>query len=157
MSVLPEVSLAHIEKELEEARDLIESLELDLDTSMLSEEDLRFRVSGHAPDNELYIVEFSCDNYREFPPLVEMIDPESGEAGVKRAYPKGIFHNNQLCICARFNRKSYAEYSGIHSGWEYGDWKQNPEADHLGGMISHIFRAIDGRMQGRSYQGRLGE
>lgn len=154
MSVLPEVSLAHIEKELKKARDLIEAMGLDLDTSMLSEEDLRFRVSGHATDDELYIVEFRCDHYRELPPYVEMIDPESGDVGVKRAYPKGVFHK-ESCICARFNRKSYADHSGIHSSWEYGNWKQNPEADHLGGMISHIFRAIDGRMQGRSYQGRL--
>lgn len=156
MAVQPEVSLAYIRNELDKARPLVDKWGLDLDTSMLEKEDLRFRVSGRAPDDELYIVEFRCDDYREIPPHVELIDPESEEAGVERAYPKGVFHGHP-CICARFNRKSYADYAGIHSGWNYGDWTQESATDHLGGMISHVFRAIEGRMEGRSYQGRMGE
>lgn len=153
MAVQPDISLAHVRKELKEGRDLIDDWGLDLDTSMLAEDDLRFRVSGRASDGELYIVEFRCDDYREIPPFVEFIDPESGEAGITRAYPKGVFHKKP-CVCARFNRKSYAEHTGLHSGWEYGNWGQEAATNHLGGMIAHIFRAIEGRMQGRSYQGR---
>lgn len=145
MAVQPKVSLAHVKRELDEARDLIEDWGLELDTSMLEEDDLRFRVKGPGPNGERYIVEFRCDDYRELPPYVEFIDPDTGEAGVDRAYPDGVFHGTP-CICARFNRKSYAGYSGVHSEWEYANWDQEAATNHLGGMISHIFRAIEGRM-----------
>lgn len=151
MSVLASVSLAHVEKELEQAEPHLEGLSLQLDTSMLSEDELRFRVSGEScVDGELYIVEFRCDDYREKPPFVEMIDPRSGEAGTSHAYAD-CFHS-EPCICARFNRKTYPEHTDLHSDWEYGDWANDPETDHLGGMISHIWSHIHG-YQG-NYSGR---
>lgn len=151
MTVLSEVSFAHIEEELEEAEPQIRALGLDLDTSMLSEEDPRFRVSGTSrADGELYIVEFRCDDYREKPPFVEMVDPESGELGTKHAYPT-CFHS-EPCICARFNRKTYPEYSGLHSDWDLGEWADDADVERLSGMISHIFSQIHGYWD--NYSGR---
>lgn len=151
MKVPRDVSLTYVEKELEEAEVHIDGLGLQLDTSMLSEDDLRFRVSGESrADGEPYIVEFRCDDYRAIPAYVEMIDPESGEPGTEHAYPD-CFHNRP-CICARFNRKTYPEHTGLHGSWEYGDWATDGTTDHLGGMISHIWGHIHGH-QG-NYGGR---
>lgn len=151
MKVPRDVSLAQVENELEEAEAHLGSLGLRLDTSMLTAEDLRFRIAGASfADGEPYIVEFQCDDYRAIPPYVEMIDPDSGEPGTKHAYPN-CFHNRP-CICARFNRKTYPEHTGLHGDWKYGDWATDGTIDHLGGMISHIWGHIHGH-QG-SYTGR---
>lgn len=153
MSVLPEISLDHVQRELVEAQPLIGAMGLELDSSMLNVKDLRFRISGRASkDDELYIAEFRCANYRELPPYVEMIDPDTGVPGTRHAYPKG-FHGHP-CICARFNRKTYREFSGVHKDWQFGDWAQERATDHLGGMIAHIFNSIEGRL-GRQNKGRM--
>ncbi len=80
-----------------------------------------------------------------------MIDPKTGEAGTRHAYPN-VFHNRP-CICARFNRKTYPSHTGLHGEWKFGDWAEDGITDHLGGMISHIFASIDGRNR-RTYTGR---
>ena len=63
------------------------------------------------------ILEVQCDNYTEWPPLLEFIDPDTKESGTKHAYPRGndSFFNDQLpCICNPCSRKSYKEYGGPH-------------------------------------------
>lgn len=151
MSVPSAVSLAHVEAELTEAESFIEALGLTLDTSNLCQEDLRFRLSGESwADSEVYIAEFQCDDYREKPPLVEFVDPESGELGTRHAYPN-CFHNRP-CICARYNRKTYSGHTGLHADWKYGDWTGDGSTDRLGGMISHMWGYIHGH-QG-NYSGR---
>lgn len=155
MSVSSEISLNHILRELKEASSFLEKTNIQLDDSMLHRDNLVFHVKIRASkDDELYIVEFRCDDYRHLPPYVEMIDPNTGEAGVKSAYPKDLFHPH-LCICARFNRKTYQEHSGLHKKWNYGDWQNEVSTNHLGGMISHIYNAIQGRMNGKPYKGRM--
>lgn len=152
MTVPSSVSLECVEHELEEAESIIDGLGLELDRSMLSEDDLRFRVRGRSRvDGQTYIVEFRCDDYREKPPFIEMIDPDSSEAGTRRAYPN-CFHG-EPCVCARFNRKTYSGHTDLHSEWEFGDWADEPTTDHLGGMISHIWRYIHG-LEG-NYSGRM--
>lgn len=154
MAVLIQISLDHVRRELDEAGDLIQSMGLKVDDSMLSEHDLRFRISGRSrSDDELYVVEFQCDDYRELPPFVEFVDPKTGQLGTRRAYPN-VFHGHP-CICARFNRKAYTGYSGLHSDWAFGDWTAERATDHIGGMISHIFGAILGHRSGYNYTGRL--
>lgn len=154
MSVLPEISLDHIERELEEASSFLSKTSIEIDTSMLNVDNLVFRASFTAPkDDELYIAEFECDNYREIPPYVEFINPETGERGTKNSYPN-VFHGNP-CICARFNRKTYSSNADIHSDWKYGDWQKEDAINHLGGMLSHIYNALRSRMNNREYNGRM--
>lgn len=151
MSVPPEVAHGYVVAELEQAQEVIQCLDLTLDTSMFGEANLRFRVSGKSRvDGEPYVVEFQCDGYRAIPPFVEFVDPRSGALGPKQAYPS-CFHNHP-CICARYNRKTYPDHSALHRKWSYGDWSSERETDHLGGMISHIWSHIHG-YQG-SYNGR---
>ena len=143
MTVPPLVSRNLVRQELEEAQHIIGALGLHLHSDDLRVDHLRFRVSGHSrQDRERYIVEFQCDGYPDLPPLVEMIDPQSGQPGTRYAYPR-CFHA-EPCICARFNRKAYGGYTGLHSEWEHVDWSRDGNTNHLGGMINYIFSRIHG-------------
>lgn len=155
MSVLPSISLGHVQEELAETKGLIDGLGLSLDASMLSKRDLRFRVRGCSrKDDELYIVEFRCDDYRELPPWIELIDPQSGEGDVKSAYPD-CFHGYPV-VCAQFNRKAYPEHSGLHENrWTLQQWSEEAAIIRLGGMINHIFTAIHGYAVNMNYSGRM--
>lgn len=151
MSVLPQVSLAHVRRELSDAEGIITGLDLDLDTSRLTVDNLEFTIRGRSwVDDEPYVIEFRCDDYREMPPWVEMIDPDTREAGTPHAYAD-CFHKHP-CICARYNRKTYGDHARLHRPWQYGDWGNDPQTNHLGGMISHIWSHIHG-LQG-NYTGR---
>ena len=149
----PEVSLHHVRAELERAAPIIELFRLVVDASMLSEEDLRIRVTGVSRvDEETYVVEMNFDGYRAIPPFVEFVHPETGECGIKAAYPSG-FHTHP-CICARYNRKTYRDHSKLHARWQFGDWSSDPGTEHVGGMLNHIFATINGHFS--TYQGRMG-
>ena len=66
--VPPEVSLYHVQAELQRAKPYVELFGLDVDTSMLSEKDLRIRVTGSSrTDEETYVVEMRFDGYRAIP------------------------------------------------------------------------------------------
>ena len=148
-----EVSLYHVQTELGRAALIVELFGLAVDTAMLSEEDLRIRVTGVSRvDQEAYVVEMRFDGYREIPPLVEFVHPETGELGVRAAYPS-CFHDHP-CICARYNRKTYRGHSNIHSRWQYGDWSSEPGTEQIGGMLNHIFASINDHFD--SYKGRMG-
>ena len=147
-----EVSLHYVQVELQRAAPIVELFDLDVDTSMLSESDLRIRVIGASRvDEEKYVVEMHFDGYRAIPPFVEFLDPETGEAGTRPAYPTG-FHSHP-CICAVFNRKTYGGHSGLHSKWKFGDWASNPATDHIGGMLNHVFATINNHFG--TYEGRM--
>jgi hypothetical protein len=90
-------------------------------------ERLTVRVTMHAHNGDLFIVEVLCDNYKEAPPFFEFIDPDSGVPGSIHAYPKGndsFFNTSGPCICAPFNRKAYKSVvaTGPHADWSLGDW-----------------------------------
>ena len=151
MSVMPAVSLRLVRAELAAAGPMIQGLGLQLDSGQLQVDNLRFRVSGRSQvDQELYTVEFVCDDYRELPPFIEMVDPDSAELGTKRAYPN-CFHATP-CICAQYNRKTYRGHTNLHNEWEFGEWTTDRTTDHLGGMINHIFSHIHGHVG--NYSGR---
>ena len=151
MSVMPAVSLECVRAELAEAGPMIHGLGLQLDSSQLRIDNLRFRVCGRSRvDEEPYVVEFQCDDYRELPPFIEMVDPNSDELGTKHAYPN-CFHAKP-CICARYNRKTYQGHTNLHPEWEFGEWAIDPSTDHLGGMINHVFSHINGFVG--NYSGR---
>lgn len=156
--VPPEVSLHHIRTELEQAKPIVDCFRLQVDTSMLSQDDLRVRVTGASRvDSETYVVEMRFDGYRMIPPFVEFVDPSTGEPGARSAYPS-CFHGHP-CICSRYNRKTYQGHSGLHSDWHYGDWSSEPSTESIGGMLNHIFASINGHLddyQGHQpYKGRM--
>ena len=149
----PEVSLHHVQAELQRAEPIIQVFGLDVDASMISEEDLRIRVTGISrTEKETYVVEMRFDGYRGIPPFVEFVHPETGELGVRAAYPS-CFHQ-RLCICARYDRKTYKGHSGLHSDWQYGDWSSEPGTEEIGGMLNHIFASINNHFG--NYRGRMG-
>ena len=151
--VPPEVSLYHVQAELQRAKPYVELFGLDVDTSMLSEKDLRIRVTGSSrTDEETYVVEMRFDGYRAIPPFVEFVHPETDEIGVRSAYPS-CFHDHP-CICARYNRKTYGQHSGVHREWQFGDWASDPGTTHIGGMLNHIFASINNHFG--TYKGRKG-
>lgn len=150
--VPPEVSLNHVQTELERAGPIVELFRLVVDTTMLSEEDLRLRVTGVSRvDEEMYVVEMRFDGYRAIPPYVEFVHRETGERGVRSAYPS-CFHRHP-CICAPYNRKTYPEHTGLHSDWRYGDWSSEPGTEQISGMLNHIFASINNHFE--SYKGRM--
>ena len=86
-------------------------------------------VTMYSHAGDLFIIEAQCDNYKEVPPFFELLDPVSGERGVKSAYPKGhdsLFHDAP-CLCAPFNRKAYKAIDplGPHADWNLGDWTRS--------------------------------
>jgi hypothetical protein len=84
--------------------------------------DLAVLATLYAHDGELFIVRFECSDYKECPPTVEFLDPETGEPGTRHAYPKGncsFFHEKGPCICAPFNRKAYGL---VHTDWAFANW-----------------------------------
>ena len=148
----PEVSLHHVQAELERAEPIVELFGLDVDTSMLSEEDLRIRVTGVSrADEETYVVEMRFDRYRFTPPFVEFVHPDTGDLGVRAAYPS-CFHGHP-CICTRYNRKTYPGHGNLHADWQYGDWASVPSTADIGGMLNHIFASINNHFG--SYEGRM--
>jgi hypothetical protein len=124
MAVAPIVTRAIIEEQLKQLRELGEShgWEIHADLSALKVE---CRMRAHNGDR--FIVEADCENYQEWPPFFEFIDPDTGARGTKRAYPKttdSFFHESGPCICAPFNRKAYRAVvgTGPHGDWAFGDW-----------------------------------
>ncbi|WP_419167802.1 hypothetical protein [Candidatus Palauibacter sp.] len=132
----------HVRAELQRAEPFVKLFGLDVDTSMLTEGDLRIRVTGASRDDgERYVVEMLFDGYRAIPPFVEFVDPYTGEVGIRSAYPS-CFHNHP-CICAPYNRKTYGGHSEVHPEWQFGDWASNPGTEDIGGMLNHIFASIN--------------
>lgn len=114
-------------------------------------------------DDEKYILEVNCENYNEWPPLLEFIDPETGESGTHNAYPDGgdsFFNRMQSmgCICNPCSRKSYKGYDGPHkddTSWILTGWKSNPKVSSLI-TLSAIITAIHRRINDESkYKGRM--
>jgi hypothetical protein len=94
-------------------------------TIELFPDELRFTVQmTSGVDGEQYILEFRCDDYKELPPYIELIHPDTGERGSANAYPRNgrSFFHTYPCICAPFNRKAYSGYAGIHGDWSIGNW-----------------------------------
>lgn len=107
---------------------------------------------NHA-DSEKYSLEFNCEDYKEKPPFIEMIDVRNGQWGTPSAYPagNGFFNSSQLFICNYFNRKSYRDHTSLHTDWQYDNWIANSKGfSTLGDMLSKIY------MELQTCKGRLG-
>lgn len=129
-------------------------------------EALRMVARMRAHNGDLYIVEAQLDNYKEWPPFFEFIDPDSGQRGTPRAYPQSngdnFFHTSGPCICAPFNRKAYkfVVNTGPHADWQFSDWMTSKangfdwsRVTTLGDMLGMIQTRL---MIPTLYKGRMG-
>lgn len=106
-------------------------------------------------DNQVFIVEAKCDDYKALPPIFEFIHPETSERGTPTCYPAGgsYFHKTP-CICVQWNRKAYRQLGGPHGNWEMINWmKARPGMTTLGDMFHLIQIEINKKSQ---YTGRMG-
>lgn len=163
MAVTPEVSALHFQRELARAKPLAEAEGWKLEVIG----DLQLRATIIAPASllgappqygeETYIFEFNFDNYREIPPLVDVVHPQTGERNMPSCFPtggKGFFYagSGRLDrICARWSRNAYGELAGPHSDWRFGDWASQSDGRSELGPILALLRNL---LRDPSYQGR---
>ena len=131
--------------------------------SKIDEEKQTFIVKMKSPiDNEQYIIEIKFDNYNEWPPYIEFIDPTTDQNGTKNSYPlsKGdhnsFFNTQHPCICHPCSRKAYKEYTGLHKDdWKMIGWQNNQSVGTLTDIRS-ILLAIYHRISNTMvYAGRM--
>lgn len=105
-------------------------------------------------DQEMFIIEARCDNYKEIPPFFELVHPVTGERGTRACYPSsGSYFHSTPCICVQWNRKAYHSQGGPHKDWELANWLQaRPGMLTLGDMFHLIQKEINKRGQ---YKGRM--
>lgn len=109
-------------------------------------------------DDQEYILSVKFDNYKEWPPYLEFIDPITGMEGTKNAYPLGddSFFHSHPCICHPYSRKAYSNYSNVHKDdWSLIGWQQNPKVTTLTNLES-MLKAIYARINNELfYKGRM--
>lgn len=159
MSVDPRISIEIVRKEIQKCQPAINRFNWEV--SGVDGENQKFTVKMKSPiDAERYTIDIKFDNYKEWPLLIEFVDPVSGESGNKNAYPVGggkygnLFHNHP-CICHPCSRKAYKELSGPHGDWSLIGWQRNPKVGTLTN-IGAILRTIYSRISNRDiYKGRM--
>lgn len=120
MSVDPTVSLEAVRNELAAAAPFAAAVGVALDDTALAADHLRFFATFTNRDGERFVAEFDCRDFPLYPPTIEFVSEDRSERGSRRLYP-AIFHG-MPCICARYNRKAYAERGGPHGDWRLLDW-----------------------------------
>ena len=150
MAVHPDVSREYVRREMSLVDELagIYGWEVSSDYDGLI---VVVRMQAHTGDR--FIVEARCDHYKEMPPYIDFIDPDSGEKGTARAYPKGrdsFFHTCGPCICAPFSRKAYKSVvtTGPHGDWNLSDW-MNSTAEGVRWSNHSTLGGIFGMIQAR--------
>lgn len=161
MSVDPRISATIVLKEIEDCQKDIDRYGWDI--FEIDNENQYFVVKMSSPvDGEVYILEIQFDNYKEWPLLIEFIDPQTGEAGSKKAYPQdgrkpglgNLFHSHP-CICHPSSRKAHKGYSDVHKDWNPEGWQGYPQIGSLTN-IRAILQAIYSRISNPEiYQGRM--
>ena len=151
-----EVTRKVLGEQLEHVRSVAASHEWQVDADL---DTLIVEVTMESPgDGEEYIVQFECEDYDDKPPLVEMVDPETGEVGTPHAYFDDgnglIAHPNGPILCHRFNRRVYEE-DGIHNDWnDLAGWQRKAgNLTNLGDILVYIHR----RLHTPHYEGRYEE
>lgn len=161
MAVCRDVSLHYVLRELDPVQELADIYGWKVN---LNREALIVEVRMQAYTGELFVVEARCDDYKQIPPFIEFIDPDSGERGTRRAYPKGsdtFFYQATPCICAPFSRKAYKSVtpSGPHGEWNLSGW-MNSTAQGVKWSNHSTLGGIFGMIQTRLsrpelYKGRM--
>ncbi len=155
MTVAPEISLAIIQREIADCNECVERYEWKF--SAIDEDNQKFLVEMISPiDGQRYILDIKFDTYREFPLLIDFVDPATGQVGVKTAYPQsddGFFHDHP-CICNPCSRKAYGEYKGPHGDWEKSGWEKNPKVGTLTNVCSILWAVYNRISRSELYKGR---
>ena len=152
MSVDPEISKRIIEEELQIMAPLITSYGWEVSTDLPN---LIVSVTMKSVvDNEVYIVEAKCDDYKELPPYFEFVHSVTNERGTKRSYPAdGSFFHPTPCICVQWNRKAYNAHGGPHGDWPMPNWlSYRPGMTTLGDFFHLVQRQINNKQM---YRGRM--
>ena len=156
MSVDPKISLAIVQKEIEECQEY--AVAYGWKFSSIDDARQSFTVEMKAIDEQIYLIEIKFDNYKELPLFIEFIDHKTGQKDVKTAYPRcndSFFHPDKMCICNPCSRKAYAGYSGLHGDWQLIGWEKNQKVTTLI-SIKAILLAIYCRINnGEIYGGRM--
>lgn len=156
MAVDRQVSLAIVRSELDKSR--ADADRYGWEISEFDESAVSFRVKMISPlDKEAFIISFRCDNYREWPPLIDFIDPLSNQEGVKNAYPlssDGFFHPNVL-ICHPCSRKAYGDLKGPHADWGLAAWEINSKTGTLKNIWAILLAIYERISQPEIYKGRM--
>lgn len=153
-AVAPDVSRAHVEDELDAARQW--ALQHNWEPQWDAEELALGVTMQSAIDAEVYKLEVALDGYRALPPAFEFRHPTTGERGTHACYPKGGFgyFHGQPVLCAPWNRRAYKALGGPHGDWAMANWATyRPNHSRLGDMLVLIQTLLDDRS---SYQGRMG-
>jgi|GEM_PF-1297386 len=153
------ISLAIMKKELEAC--YADATVYGWEFSPIDESNLTFRVRLlKTRDKETYTLTVQFDNYNQWPPLLDFINEETGEAGVKSAYPKcddSFFniHNNVPVICHPYSRKAYKGFTNLHMDWgEYDGWQANTQHGKFENFRAFLL-AVYGRLNSDKYNGRM--
>jgi hypothetical protein len=153
VAVAPDVTRAHVEDELNEARGWAERHRWSI--NWRSEQLILEVTMRSVIDEEIYELEATLRDYRALPAAFELRHLVTGERGTHRCYPKGglgYFHN-QPVLCAPWNRKAYAALGGPHSDWAMAQWwTYRPNHARLGDILALIQELLNDRS---SYQGRM--
>lgn len=156
MAVDRQVSLSIVRSELDKSR--ADADRYGWEISEFDESAVSFRVKMISPlDKEVFIISFRCDNYREWPPLIDFIDPLSNQEGVKNAYPlssDGFFHPNVL-ICHPCSRKAYGDLKGPHADWGLAAWEINSKTGALKNIWAILLAIYERISQSEIYKGRM--
>lgn len=106
-----------------------------------------------AIDQQVYIVEARCNDYRAIPPYFEFIDRQSGQRGTSHCYPAGgSYFHPKPCVCVQWNRKAYQTEGGPHGDWPMANWGAAWPGIVLGDMFLLIQLQINKR---DVYKGRM--
>jgi len=161
MAVDKEVTRQHLREEIALVEELAKTCGWDVTVDY---ETLTVTVKMGAHNGDRYIVEMVCDNYKEKPPYIEFIDPDTRARGIPRAYPRGkdsFFHQAGPCICAPFSRKAYKSVcpAAPHADWSFGNWQTSTvngvswvDYSKLGDMLGLIYTRIS---RADHYVGRM--
>lgn len=161
MAVDAEISRQHLREELVPMGDLAATYKWAISTDY---DQLVVLVRMHAHTGDVFIVEAKCDDYKQVPPFLEFIDPDTGVRGTRHAYPKttdSLFHDSGPCVCAPFNRKAYKSVvqTGPHGDWTIGDWQTSTASNiqwanfsKLGDMFGLIYTRLS---RPDLYRGRM--
>ena len=153
MSVDPKISLSIVKNELKVCHKDIERFGWEI--SEIDEINQTFKVKMKSPiDDQQYIMEIKFDNYKEWPLLIEFIDPVTGERGTKNAHPTGPLFHDKPCICNPCSRKAYKGYTDLHQEWNLIGWQNEKQVGTLIN-IQAILRAISSSIRNHeTYRGR---
>lgn len=156
MTIPPSISFLIVQQEIVDAKNdpLLEPVtfsELDKETLTLTVE-MQSKI-----DKERYFLKINFENYKEWPPLFEFVDPITGKEGTKHAYPRcnDHFFYPHPCICNPCSRKSYGSYSGVHKDWNLVGWKENAKIGtltNLWAILQTIYLRINNK---KHYLGRM--